>query len=219
MTDAAGTKEAHAYRYRDRRFMWRFLEEWSFDSQLSPEELHARLNATWDEPFRVFGRRAWRMYRLCAVFRRDGSVVVRHFDENRGKFLRPLDPVRLTRLEPGQRFIGRIKATEKGSRLQGWAEYGNFGRNMVWTLAFLFFSVFVALKAPDSPWATLAMLAAISAAIQCMMLLGSTLLASRKREAFWRFLDATTRTPPGEPLLDDVHLEAKKTREMRAGAS
>jgi hypothetical protein len=213
MTDAVGTKEAHAYRYQGRWFTWRFLEEWSFDSQLSPEELHARLNATWEEPFRVFGRRAWRMYRLCAVFRRDGSIVVRDFDENRGKFARPLDPVRLTRLATGQRFIGRIKATEKGSRLEGWAEYGNFGRHMATTL------VFLALIAPEGFGAVLAMLAVVSAAIQCMGLFGSTLLASRQREAFWRFLEAATRTPPGEPLLDDVHLDAKKLKEMRAGAS
>lgn len=219
MRDTANTKEARTYRYQGRWFSWCFLEEWSFDSRLSPEELHARLNATWDQPFRVFGRRAWRMYRLCAVFRRDGSVVVRDFDENRGKFVRPLDPVRLTRWASGQRFIGRIKEIENGSRLEGWAEYGNFGRRMAWTLTFFAFSVFVALKAPGSLWAGLAMLAVVSAAIQCMALFGSTLLASRKREAFWRFLDAATRTPPGEPLLDDVHLDAKKLREMRADAS
>jgi hypothetical protein len=219
MTEAANIKEAQGYRYQGRRFSWRPLEEWSFDSPLSPEELRARLEATWDHPFRVFGRRAWRVYRLCAVFRRDGSVVVRVFNnENRHKFVRHLNPVRLTK-RPGQRFIGRIKATEEGSRLEGWAEYGNFGRELFWTICwFVAFVAFVR-AAPSGPGYFLSAFALAGIVFQCFALPGSTLLASRHREAFWRFLDAATSTPPGEPLRDDVHLENEELKEAKAQAS
>ena len=207
------------YRHQGRLLGWKSSEEWSFDSPLPPGTLRTRLEATWDKPFKVFGRGAWTMYRICAVFRRDDSVIVRDFQPMNGESL--MTRRRLMKLS-GQRFRGKIVPTAMGCRLEGVAEYGNFGRGMAATATlFAVFILFAQITPSDTkgPWPALAGGMLVVAGVQCAILLGSTLRAPRRREAFWLFLDAVTRTPSGEALVDDIDEAVAKKSEAKQGAA
>ncbi|PKQ01479.1 MAG: hypothetical protein CVT73_23235, partial [Alphaproteobacteria bacterium HGW-Alphaproteobacteria-12] len=178
MTVSADTRKERGYRYRGYWLGWRFSEFWTFDSPLPPDTLKDRLEASWDQPFRVFGRSAWKLYPLCAVFLRDGTLVIRDFKQPSGEFERPLTPTRFGK-QSGQRFRGQIVSTPTGSRIEGWAEYGNIGRNMFVTIVCVIVFAWLVRAAPDGPANMLLMLASMALIIQGIDFFGGTLLAPR----------------------------------------
>lgn len=167
-------------------------EEWDFYSPLTPDELSARLELSWDTPFRVYGYGAWGYYWISAVLQPHGKVFVRLREDYNQDF--PLTR-RAFRKKYGQRFTGRIEPAASGSRLSG-----RVGLQIPSWLTVLLITA-SALYCATFAGAGILLLVALAVMVAVIR---EFVRVRRRRAAIWKFLHTAAQTPAGEKLVDDI---------------
>lgn len=179
-------------------------EPWEFTSSLTPNELLARLRSRWAKPYRVYGK-GLREYHISATLHPNNWVYVRT------KVPEPESGTLLSAFSGawGQCFVGQIEQTETGSRLTGLVGLKPpsypFYLLMSFAVTFLFFGY--------SPFGLL-----LYATLLTPLAVPEGFRAKWRRRAIWKFLNAATQTPKGEPMLDDIDKGMRDLRQKWAEA-
>jgi len=171
-------------------------EKWEFKSSLTPNELRTRLNASWDEPFQVFGPGAWSLYKVRAVTLPDGWIFVRPLNDlYQGEF--SITRKHFSRMT-GQYFSGEISPTSDGSKLIGWARVRMFsGFNIM-------AAILIALGTSAAIGGGALFVLAMSGMLAVLAITSKIYRGRLRRAAIWKFLHAATTTPAGEELMDEI---------------